>query len=196
MNNKEVNAMKRLITLMLFVILLITLVYPQTQTQQQRRNFMSQEVQYLIRLIRDLRELDKDKKVAITKNQAQKLIPILQELLKTNMLPKKEADKFISRIETVLTDEQITYLDKLQIERQKRFEEIRQKLQQNPQGSQISQGQVNPQWRGPQNVSEKERQEFQKFMEAWSKGQPLNPFYHVTMYKKQLNDLIDYLRKK
>jgi Ni/Co efflux regulator RcnB len=188
--------MKRIIALILLGILLISFAYSQTQTQPQRRNFMSQEVQYLMRLVRDLRELDKDKKVSITKNQAQKLIPILQELLKTSMLPKKDADKFISRIEGVLTDEQLTYLDKLQIERQKRFEEMRQKMQQNPQGSQTGQRQINPQWRGPQNISEKERQEFQKFMEAWSKGQPLNPFYHVTMYKKQLNDLIDYLKKK
>jgi Ni/Co efflux regulator RcnB len=188
--------MKRIIALILLGILLISFAYSQTQTQPQRRNFMSQEVQYLMRLVRDLRELDKDKKVSITKNQAQKLIPILQELLKTSMLSKKDADKFISRIEGVLTDEQLTYLDKLQIERQKRFEEMRQKMQQNPQGSQTGQGQINPQWRGPQNISEKERQEFQKFMEAWSKGQPLNPFYHLTMYKKQLNDLIDYLKKK
>ncbi len=186
--------------LSIFIFLLITLNFALAQTQpqlQQRRGFMSQEVQYLVRLIRDLRELDKDKKVAITKVQAQKLIPVLQELSKVQQLPKKEAEKFINRIEGILTDAQITYLDKLQIERQKRMEELRQRISQQPQTGQPFQ--FNPQQRaqqGVQGLSEKERQEFQKFMEAWSKGQPLNPFYHLTVYKKQLNDLVDYLKKK
>ncbi|MEN3012546.1 MAG: hypothetical protein ABDH34_06680 [Dictyoglomus thermophilum] len=187
---------KRYVSFIFILLLLISIVGAQTQSQPQRRAFMSQEVQYLTRLIRDLRELDKDKKVAITKSQAQKLIPILQELGKVSELPKKEADKFINRIEGVLTDAQLTYLDKLQIERQKRLEEMRQRTSQ--QQSSAQQPQFNPQWRNQQNfqISEKERQEFQKFMDAWSKGKPLNPFYHLSIYKKQLNDLIDYLKKK
>lgn len=178
--------------------LLFSISIAQTQVQTpQRRNVMSQEVQYLIRLVRDLKEIDKDKKIAINRTQAQKLIPILQNLGKVQQLPKKEAEKFISQIEGVLSDAQLTYLDKLQIERQKRMEELRQRISQQNQTNQ--QNQFAPQWRnqqGPQSISEKERQEFQKFMEAWSKGQPLNPFYYLTIYKKQLNDLIDYLKKK
>ncbi len=191
--------MRRIKVILAFVFIILFLgsvVNAQTQSQTPGRGFMSQEVQYLTRLIRDLRELDKDKKVAITKDQAKKLIPILQELGKVSELPKKEGEKFISRIEGTLTDAQLTYLDKLQIERQKRIEEIRQKMSQQQSSSQ--QPQFNPQLRNQQNfqMSEKERQEFQKFMDAWSKGKPLNPFYHLSIYKKQLNDLIDYLKKK
>ncbi|MGC9001750.1 MAG: hypothetical protein ACP5J9_02085 [Dictyoglomus sp.] len=188
---------KAVLGLVFIILFFVSVVNAQTtQTQTPRRGFMSQEVQYLTRFIRDLRELDKDKKVAITKDQARKLISILQELGKMSELPKKEADKFISRIEGTLTDAQLTYLDKLQIERQKRIEEMRQKMSQQQSSSQ--QPQFNPQLRNQQNfqMSERERQEFQKFMDAWSKGKPLNPFYHLSIYKKQLNDLIDYLKKK
>lgn len=189
---------RKIFSVFIFLTFLFSLSIAQTQSQiPQRRNIMSQEVQYLIRLLRDLRELDKDKKVAITKSQAQKLIPILQNLGKVQQLPKKEAEKFINQIEGVLSDAQLTYLDKLQIERQKRMEELRQRMSQQRQTNQ--QNQFTQQWRNqqtPQNISEKERQEFQKFMEAWSKGQPLNPFYYLSIYKKQLNDLIDYLKKK
>lgn len=189
---------RKIFSVFIFLTFLFSLSIAQTQSQiPQRRNIMSQEVQYLIRLLRDLRELDKDKKIAITKSQAQKLIPILQNLGKVQQLPKKEAEKFINQIEGVLSDAQLTYLDKLQIERQKRMEELRQRMSQQMQTNQ--QNQFTQQWRNqqtPQNISEKERQEFQKFMEAWSKGQPLNPFYYLSIYKKQLNDLIDYLKKK
>lgn len=193
---KKMRRIKVILAFVFIILFLGSVVNAQTQSQTPGRGFMSQEVQYLTRLIRDLRELDKDKKVAITKDQAKKLIPILQELGKVSELPKKEGEKFISRIEGTLTDAQLTYLDKLQIERQKRIEEIRQKMSQQQSSSQ--QPQFNPQLRNQQNfqMSEKERQEFQKFMDAWSKGKPLNPFYHLSIYKKQLNDLIDYLKKK
>lgn len=192
--------MRRFIAFIL-IILFSSISFAQQQVpNQQRRVFMSEEVQYLIRLLRDLPQLDKDKKTTITKAQAQKLISILQELGKVSLLPKKDAEKFIERIEGVLNNDQITYLDKLEIERQKRLQELRQRIQQGtqqrPQTGQ--QPQQQPQWRGQQgqNISEKERQQFQKFMEAWSKGQPLNPFYHLDMYKKMLNDLINSLKKK
>ncbi|MCX7845286.1 MAG: hypothetical protein N2312_01600 [Dictyoglomaceae bacterium] len=194
------------LTLLLVILILFSITLAQQQVlPQQRRVFMSEEVQYLIRLLRDLTQLDKDKKTVITKAQAQKLISILQELGKVNLLPKKDADKFIERIEGVLTDAQITYLDKMEIERQKRLQEMRQRIQQGTRqetqrGQQPPQmpSQQPPQWRGRQGqeISEKERQQFQKFMEAWSKGQPLNPFYHLDIYKKMLNDLIESLKKK
>jgi len=63
---------KRYLSFIFIFLLLISIVGAQTQSQPQRRAFMSQEVQYLTRLIRDLRELDKDKKVTITKSQATK----------------------------------------------------------------------------------------------------------------------------
>ncbi len=186
---------KKFLTLILVILLSVNFAQQQAPTQQ-RRVFMSEEVQYLIRLLRDIPQLDKDKKTVITKAQAQKLIPILQELGKVNLLPKKDAEKFIQRIEGVLTDAQITFLDKLEIERQKRLQEMRERIRQRTQqGQQPSQ---QPQWRREQgpNISEKEREQFQKFMEAWSKGQPLNPFYHLDIYKKMLNDLISSLKKK
>lgn len=185
---------KKFVILILVILVSINFAQQQAPTQQ-RRVSMSEEVQYIIRLLRDISQLDKDKKTAITKAQAQKLIPILQELGKVNLLPKKDAEKFIQRIEGVLTNAQITFLDKLEIERQKRLQEMRERSQRTQQAQQPPQ---QPQWgrqQGP-NISEKEREQFQKFMEAWSKGQPLNPFFHLDIYKRMLNDLITSLKKK
>jgi len=199
--NKEVIFMKRFLFFLLLFVFSLTIIMAQTTQQQPQRRFLSEEVQYLVRLIRDLPQLDKDKKLAITKDQAKKLIPILEELGKRQILSPKDAQNYSDKIEKILTDPQLTYLDKLQIERQKRLEELRRQWQsQNQQTQQNQQRQNFPQnpqgsQRNPQ-ISEEERQAMTNLINSWQKGKYLNPFFYLPSWKKTLNDLINILKKK
>lgn len=174
----------------LVLILLIfsgSLLYAQ-QTQEQRRP-LNRELNELMRLIQDLNELEKDKKTAITKDQAKKLILILQDIMKKDTLPPKEAEKFITKIEDVLNDTQITFLDKLQIERQERMRQLRQQWEQ-----QQAQGGQNVR---PQNPPNRQiDKDMEKVFQAWMQGKPLNPYYHVKSFKDRLNEFIERLKKK
>lgn len=174
----------------LVLILLIfsgSLLYAQ-QTQEQRRPFANRELNELMRLIQDLNELEKDKKTAITKDQAKKLIPILQDIMKKDTLPPKEAEKFITKIEDVLNDTQITFLDKLQLERQERMRQLRQQWEQQRQSGQNLR---------PQNPPNRQiDKDMEKVFQAWMQGKPLNPYYHVKSFKDRLNEFIERLKKK
>lgn len=170
----------------IFLILLNSLSYAQ-QTQQQRRPFANRELNQLMRLIQDLNELEKNKKTAITKDQAKKLIPILQDIMKKESLPSKEAEKFITKIEDILTDEQITFLDKLEIERQERMRQLRQQWEQ-------QQGQNTQRVQPPPN--RQIDKDMEKVMQGWMQGKPLNPYYYVKSFKDRLNEFIERLKKK
>jgi len=170
----------------LIMLILSSIVYAQQQ-EGPRRGFGNPELQQLLRLIQDLNELEKDKKLALNKDQAKKLIPILQDLMKKESLPSKEAEKFIDKIESILTDAQITFLDKLQIERQERFRQLRQQQQ-----SQRQQGQTPIQNRPPRNIDK----DMEKVIQGWMQGKPLNPYYYVKAFKDRLNEFIERLKKK
>lgn len=171
---------------LLITLLLSSVVYAQ-QEEGPRRRFGNPELQQLLRLIQDLNELEKDKKLALNKNQAKKLIPILQDLMKKESLPSKEAEKFIDKIESILTDAQITFLDKLQIERQERLRQLRQQQQ-----NQGQQGQIPPQNRPSRNIDK----DMEKVIQGWMQGKPLNPYYYVKAFKDRLNEFIERLKKK
>lgn len=180
--------LKIIALIFIFLVSLTSLLYAQQVQQQQRRPF-NRELNELMRLIQDLNELEKDKKVSITKDQAKKLIPILQDIMKRNTLPPKEAEKFIIKIENVLTDAQITFLDKLQIERQERMRQLRQQWEQ-----QQAQGGQNVR---PQNPPNRQiDKDMEKVFQAWMQGKPLNPYYHVKSFKDRLNEFIERLKKK
>lgn len=191
--------MKKLILLAILSLIIIVpfyvKIYAQQTTPSQRPRFFSEEFLDLQRILRDLPELEKDKKLALTKDQAKKLIEVLQDLIKRDTLPPKDAEKFVERIEKILNNSQLTYLDKLEIERQKRLEEQRRKWQEaQAQGRTSSQN-----FPRPQNQQQGQRQvdpEMTKVIEAWQKGKYLNPYYHVPSWKKILNDLISQLKKK
>lgn len=176
------------ISIFLLVTLFITSISYSQQEGPPRRAFGSNpELQYLLRLIQDLNELEKDKKLALTKDQAKKLIPVLQDLMKKESLPSKEAQKFIDKIEGILTDAQLTFIDKLQIERQERIRQLRQQQQQNQ-----SQGGQPPQNRPPREIDK----DMQKVIQGWMQGKPLNPYYYVKSFKDRLNQFIERLKKK
>lgn len=176
------------LTIILFILLMFlsSLLYAQ-QVDQRRRPF-NRELNQLMRLIQDLNELEKDKKISITKDQAKKLIPILQDIMRRDTLPPKEAERFITKIEDVLTDAQITFLDKLQLERQERMQKLRQQWEQQGQGSQNIR---------PQNPPNRQiDKDMEKVFQAWMQGKPLNPYYHVKSFKDRLNEFIEKLKKK
>ncbi|MGC8970688.1 MAG: hypothetical protein ACP5K2_00630 [bacterium] len=177
---------KTISIVLLITLLLSSIVYAQQQGVPSRR-FANPELQQLLRLIQDLNELEKDKKLALTKDQARKLIPILQDLMRKESLPSKEAEKFIDKIEGILTDAQITFLDKLQIERQERLRQLKQQQQ-----SQGQQGQIPPRNIPPRNVDK----DMEKVIQGWMQGKPLNPYYYVKSFKDRLNEFIERLKKK
>ncbi|MCX7795111.1 MAG: hypothetical protein N2380_01105 [bacterium] len=175
--------------ILLATLFFIPLSYAQQQEGPPRRIFGdNKELQYLLRLIQDLNELEKDKKLALSKDQAKKLIPVLQDLMKKESLPSKEAEKFIDKIEGILTDAQLTFIDKIQIERQERFKQLRQQQQQN----QSQGGQGFPQNRPPREIDK----DMEKVIQGWMQGKPLNPYYYVKSFKDRLNQFIERLRKK
>lgn len=184
-----IRSLKFVSVALLFILCLVSISYAQQQEGSPRRIFGGNpELQYLLRLIQDLNELEKDKKLALTKDQAKKLIPILQDLMKKESLPSKEAEKFIDKIEGILTNAQLTFLDKLQLERQERFRQLRQQQQQ----SQSQGGQGFPQNRPPREIDK----DMEKVIQGWMQGKPLNPYYHVKAFKDRLNEFIERLKKK
>ncbi len=184
-----IRSLKLVIIVLLFTLFLASISYAQQQDGPPRRAFGGNpELQYLLRLINDLNELEKDKKLALTKDQAKKLVPILQDLMKKETLPSKEAEKFIDKIEGILTNAQLTFLDKLQLERQERFRQLRQQQQQN----QSQGGRGFPQNRPPREIDK----DMEKVIQGWMQGKPLNPYYYVKAFKDRLNEFIERLKKK
>ena len=185
-----------IISILLIFLILFGGIYAQQTNLPQRQRIFSEEFRDLQRILRDLPELEKDKKLALTKDQAKKLIEVLQDLIKRNTLPPKEAEKFVERIEKILNSAQLTYLDKLEIERQKKWEELRKQWQQQVQTGQFPQrpqgGQGIPQEQGQRQIDP----EMQKVITAWQKGNYLNPYYYVPSFKKSITDFIEKLRKK
>lgn len=114
-------------------------------------------------------ELDKQKGLEVTKDQAKKLLPILKDLGSRTALKPEDADKILVNIEdNILSDKQVTWLDD---ERLRRGEEARKRAQQaqgngprpfGPGGFGGPGGQPNPQ--------------AQAMFQAMMQGKPFNPF--------------------
>ncbi len=75
----------------------------------------------LVREVNGLSELNKSPKTAITRAQAQKLLPILKGLQTAKTLPAATATKLLGQIEDTLSDPQLTALDALALKRQQGF---------------------------------------------------------------------------
>lgn len=71
----------------------------------------------LVREVNGLSELNKSPKTAITRAQAQKLLPILKGLQTAKTLPPATASKLLGQIEDTLSDPQLTALDALALKR-------------------------------------------------------------------------------
>jgi hypothetical protein len=72
----------------------------------------------LLREVNGLSQLNKDPKTAISRAQAQKLLPILKGLQGAKTLPAASATKTLTQLEGVLTDTQLSALDALALKRQ------------------------------------------------------------------------------
>ncbi|GEM44535.1 hypothetical protein [Deinococcus cellulosilyticus] len=89
----------------------------QIDPAQRARMQAFQPVLDLSRTLRMLPELHKQKGLTITKTQASKLIPIIKDIQTRKSLKPQDADALLGKIEDVLTDPQLTWIDKQQIRR-------------------------------------------------------------------------------
>ncbi len=146
----------------------------------------------LTRTVGILDELDKQKGLAFTKAQATKLLPILKDLQTRADLKPADATKILSNIEdNVLTDPQLAWIDKTQLQRQadarKRFQQDGQGQNQNGQGGQGGQRQGG--FGGPGGGRA-------GMFQAIQDGKPFNPFKDQPRTKDSLVATIAFLQKK
>lgn len=78
----------------------------------------------LTRSVALLNELDQQSGLALTKTQAQKLLPILKDLAARPDLKPADADQILSTIEnTVLTDAQLQWMDTTRLQREEQMQQ-------------------------------------------------------------------------
>ena len=78
-----------------------------------------QPVMDLVSTVNLMADMDKEKAVAITKDQAKKLVPILKDLGSRADLKPADATKILTNIEDkILTDKQVTWMDDTRLKRQ------------------------------------------------------------------------------
>jgi hypothetical protein len=128
-------------------------------------------------------DLDKEKGLAFTKAQAQKLLPVLKDLRSRADLKPADAEKILANIEDkILTEKQLSWMDDTQLkraeERRKRFEASGGVAGQMAQGG----GRTG----GPGGGA---------MFQAVMSGKPFNPFKDAEM-GKPCADLIKLLEKR
>lgn len=91
--------------------------FQQNMTPEQRARFQAMKPIFdLAQDIRLLPDLEKNKATAMTRAQAQQLLPILTTLQKAASIQPNDAKKYLSQIEDkILTDKQLTAMDDLQL---------------------------------------------------------------------------------
>lgn len=148
-------------------------------------------------LVRMLADVDKEKKLAFSKAQAGKLLPILKDLKTRADIKPADAEKILANIEDkILTDAQLDWIDKTRLERQ---EEARRRQEQNGQGQQ-GQGVRVP---GLPPVGGGNQQGGQRqggpggggFFRAIMEGKPVNPFADGRG-KENIEEIIAVLSKR
>lgn len=118
-------------------LVVTTLAAAQSSTQnrqltpeQRARMAQMQPIFDLSQTIRLLPDLEKNKATALSKTQAQTLLPILTTLQKANAIQPNDAKKYLTQIEDkILTEKQLTALDALVIKAQKEREAARAQRQ-------------------------------------------------------------------
>ncbi|GGJ39715.1 hypothetical protein [Deinococcus roseus] len=164
-----------------------------------------QPVQDLSRTLRMIGEVHRQKGLAISKAQAAKLIPILKDIQTRKSLKPKDADALLVKIEDLLTDPQLTWIDKQQIRRPGQGGQGGQNGQngQGGQGNQLRQngqgGQGGPfQGNGQGGQNGQNRQGGQGGNRGFGNFQALmsaaNPFA-VDPFKGQVSSLLTILQK-
>jgi hypothetical protein len=131
-------------------------------------------------------ELDKQRGLAFTKAQAQKLLPILRDLQNRTDLKPADASKMLSTIEdSILTPAQLKWIDQTIL---KQREEARQRREAAGQNPQAGSGNLQGQPRGPGGQG--------GFFQAITQGKPYNPFKEQPRAADNLKNLIALLSKK
>jgi hypothetical protein len=154
---------------------------PSAQMQAAMKKY--QPVMDLVGTVNLLAEMDKVQAVAISKDQAKKLAPILKDLGSRADLKPADATKILTNLEDkILTDKQVTWLDDAQLKRQ---EERRKRAAQTtgssvrlpglPSAGSVGAGQAGAGQNAnrPAGAPGGDRQ---AQMEAMLNGKPFNPF--------------------
>jgi hypothetical protein len=140
----------------------------------------------LIGFISLLTELDRVKGLAISKAQAQKLLPTLRDLSTRRSMSGKEADSIITSIENkLLSDPQLAWLDDTRLKRQ---EEARRQAASNGNGANAGGLPFGPPPGGAAGGPP-------AFIMAMMAGKPFNPFLDEPA-KTNLKSLITLLAKR
>ncbi|WP_412030228.1 hypothetical protein [Deinococcus yunweiensis] len=88
----------------------------QMTPEMQARMKQMQPVIDLAQTVRLLPELEKTPATAMSKAQAQKLLPILQAIQKATMVQPNDAKKYLTQIEdSIMTEKQLTAMDSIQL---------------------------------------------------------------------------------
>jgi hypothetical protein len=194
----EELTMRKLLTLLATLALGLGLAQPGpgpgggfTIDPETRKKFEAfQPVFELTRLVAILDEVDKQKGLAFTKPQAQKLLPVLKDLLTRSDLKPADAEKIQINIEDkILTPAQIKWIDTTQLAREK---ELRQRREQG-QGQGQGQGQRPPGQGGPGGLGGPGGRG--GFFQAIQQGTPFNPFKEGRG-KESLDGIIAVLSKR
>lgn len=181
--------MKRLIGLLTTLALGLALAQggPPNLSPEMRQRFEAyRPVLDLVATVGLLDELDKQRGLAFTKAQAQKLLPILRDLQSRTDLKPAEASKILSNIEdNILTPAQLKWIDQTIL---KQREEARQRREAAGQNLQMGQGNVQGQPRGPGGQG--------GLFQAVAQGKPYNPFKEQPRAADNLKNLIALLSKR
>jgi hypothetical protein len=154
---------------------------PSAQMQAAMKKY--QPVMDLVGTVNLLTEMDKVKTVAITKDQAKKLAPVLKDLGSRADLKPVDATKILTNLEDkILTDKQVTWLDDAQLKRQ---EERRQRAAQTSGSSSsvrlpglpgVGQAGTGGATQGANRPAGAPGGDRQAQMDAMLNGKPFNPF--------------------
>lgn len=179
--------MKRLMGLLVTLALGLALAQggPPNITPEMRQRFEAYRPVFdLVGTIGLLDELDKQRGLAFTKAQAQKLLPLLRDLQNRADLKPADASKILTNIEdNILTAAQLKWIDQTIL---KQREEARQRREQvSGQNPQAGQGNL----QGPPGSRG-------GLFQAIAQGKPYNPFKEQPRAADNLKNLIALLSRK
>ncbi|GIW26205.1 hypothetical protein [Meiothermus sp.] len=181
--------MKRWLSLLATLALGVALAQggPPNITPEMRQRFEAYRPVFdLVATIGLLDELEKQRGLALTKAQAQKLLPILRDLQNRTDLKPADAGKILSNIEdNILTPAQLKWIDETIL---KQREEARQRREAGGQNPQAGQGNFQGPPGGPGGRG--------GLFQAIAQGKPYNPFKEQPRAADNLKNLIALLSKK
>ncbi|RDI94599.1 hypothetical protein DV704_11445 [Meiothermus sp. QL-1] len=171
---------RALLPLLLVIGLALAQGGPPNPSPEMRQRFEAYRPVFdLIATVGLMSEVDRQRGLAFSKAQAQRLLPILRDLQSRNDLKPTEASKILSTIEdSILTPAQLKWMDETLL---KRREEARQRRSGNS-----TPGQVGPSG-GPSRGG---------MLQAIAQGGPYNPFKEQPRLAEDLRNLIGVLARR